>query len=261
MTVEAVSQRDYARRKEHAAVTTSLHAWPQARADAQAVGYPRSVGFDPGGGSRTVLVTDPDTGLEVAVPVTVVEGTAFSLIERPDPGTRWIQLLFQVLSLFLDPQRPSPAGWWIEYTEEPADALKDEHCVMCDPTLPPMPPETDIYYCPHHVVIAHYWHDAVDDHVNRWPAQQHQAKLLSELASKAKFHWPPPPDKGDTIDGVTVGARTNTADIPCANCGLPVDKVHDPGKQLGRQELLHKSAGPGHGNCYDVVWRSRRRVA
>lgn len=74
---------------------------------------------------------------------------------------------------------------------------------------------------------------------------------LWRLADRALAWWPDEPKHGDTVAGVTIGARGNTVEL-CGLCLEPVAGGHgDPIRRIDGQPFHGKS-------CYYTVWRQRK---
>jgi hypothetical protein len=91
-----------------------------------------------------------------------------------------------------------------------------------------------------------------------WLAKTGQLrKDLWHQADMALKHWPPSPKPGDKIDGITIGTRTNQAEL-CWQCDQPATSGRDAaGRLLVRRVPL---AGGGTATlhtagCYDKAWR------
>lgn len=82
---------------------------------------------------------------------------------------------------------------------------------------------------------------------------------LLRVADTATGWWPPAPKAGETVGDVTVGERTNRAEV-CTLCREPVTS----GKNDNGQALLRRINGdPYHGSgpgCFWKVARSRKAI-
>lgn len=96
--VPLVSQLEVQRKALDKAVTTCLRAWPFARLDTEALGFPSS-----GGDSTVGRGTCTDGGPTARL------GTLWA--ERPDPSVRWLVDLFDVIDGF------AGGASWVGYTE------------------------------------------------------------------------------------------------------------------------------------------------
>lgn len=103
-------------------------------------------------------------------------------------------------------------------------------------------------------------HISADTYCAEWPKGANQTlKRLHYLAEQAFHYWPDPPKRGQTVQGVTIGGRTNTVEN-CALCNEPVVSGKDEaGNALLRRDkdgMPFHAAGKG---CYWQVWRQRRK--
>jgi hypothetical protein len=115
-----------------------------------------------------------------------------------------------------------------------------------------------------HGLVAKILHNAVEALAGAWPALGDRRDALYRLADAGSKWWPPPPKKGDTVRGVTVGQRGNQVE-DCGLCGEPAPGgKNDAGQLLVRRidgVPYHNIAVTKQGACYWLVWRQRRRTA
>lgn len=85
-------------------------------------------------------------------------------------------------------------------------------------------------------------HNYVEHMLTQWmPHTEHAIRQTINLSNKATAWWPPTPKAGQTVDGTTVGQRSNTTET-CTHCGNPVTGGHnDPIRRIDGQPYHGKS--------------------
>jgi hypothetical protein len=98
-------------------------------------------------------------------------------------------------------------------------------------------------------------HQVVETYANEWPAHSKSRERLYRLADAGSRWWPRPPKKGELVDGVTVGQRSNEIG-QCALCGEPV--VPGRGSQ-GRRWIQDPKTGERREFHRSPCWYSLRK--
>jgi hypothetical protein len=96
--------------------------------------------------------------------------------------------------------------------------------------------------------------ESIETVIKEWPHWTEAALSgLVRLANVAAKEWPPTPRRGDVIDGVTVGERSETGDT-CSSCGRYIaGSAADPVRRIDGAPY-HKSP------CWETVRKRRRRA-
>lgn len=212
---EGMSPWERVRRCAHRDIDRICTAWPRALNDAQARGWGTGRTYDGASRSGASILVDDER-----IPVTSVEAAAL----EPSFAVAWIAELADVLhecrrgggyGLRLDHERAPGVPW------TGSNACKAMHDALEALMIAP------------------------DRQAWRW-AERTTARLrhLARLA----FRWEPPPKQGETVGGVTVGARGNLVE-DCTACGMPAPTGRD---EHGRP-LVRRRGSDGaifHTSCY-----------
>lgn len=226
MTHPSLSQADWHRQALHHAIDIICDTWPRVTNATRLLdGYPPGRGYDTSRGNAGIRV-DGDT-----IPATSVEIAA---IARLAPHA-WVAELHDTTIRVLDAAWPMRA-WSIDW-----------------PTLRPLL---------HQAVdtICDTW--TLDDLIDADPqSPTHRRDVLGvyRLADRSAADWPPTATKGQTVAGVTVGARTNLVET-CAGCGLPVAGGRDDPIKRIDGDPFHANANPTGRWCYHAALRARGKL-
>lgn len=240
---EGLTPWERTRRALHRAVDRICDAWDDAKDDADSRGYGTGRSYDGAGSSSGMkVVVAKARGDLPAVYDTVPATSVESIALNPTKAVAWLAELHTVIGALCWRQMLSGE---ITISPDAQRALERSDSKM----------------------LSELAHAAVERMCSEWNHNaEHVAKMVIRLGSQGVAWWPPPSKTGDTVNGITVGQRTNRSDEDCGLCDTPAPGGRNEVGQLLVRRIdgvaFHAVAIPGeHEACYWQVWRQRRRTA